>query len=40
MAYNPITLDYDKSIQGATLKNKDDLYQVSIICYMMFNFLF
>jgi len=32
MAYNPITLDYDKSIQGEILKNKDDLYQVSIIC--------
>ena len=27
MAYNPITLDYDKSIQGEILKNKDELYQ-------------
>jgi len=35
MAYNPITLDYDKSIQGEILKNKDELYQV----YIYLNFL-
>jgi hypothetical protein len=31
MAFNPITLDYDNSVQGEILKNRDDQSKVKII---------
>ena len=31
MAFNPITLDYDYSVQGEILKNRDDQSKVTII---------
>jgi len=29
MAFNPITLDYDSSVQGEILKNRDELSKVN-----------
>ena len=31
MAFNPITLDYDNSVQGEILKNRDYQSKVTII---------
>jgi hypothetical protein len=30
MAFNPITLDYDTSVQGEILRNRDDQSKVKI----------
>ena len=31
MAFNPITLDYDTSVQGEILKNRDEQSKVNLL---------
>lgn len=33
LAFNPITLEYDKSVQGEVLRNRDDQARVSFVSF-------